>query len=338
VRVHAIVGSTAETARAAATACGVGRWSADWHEVLVDDAISAVHVCTPNDLHLPIAAAALSEGKHVICEKPLTRNAAEAAELVELAKRHPELLCVLGYKYRYAPLLHLMRDHVVAGSLGRVHDVRGSYLQSWMLGRHDANSSSWRRDLDQGGRDRVLLDIGTHLLDLMETIVDRRLARLQTQSFRAETGSARQRAGEDGAHLLARYDDGTAGVAVVSQVSAAHTHRITVSVDGVTGSAHWTLADVETLVICDAADMPRLELRGGATYPSSGRYWRRDTDPDRLLVPLLAHAYTRVRLGAHDPEAQGPGAGLPNFEDGRRHSQLLDSRIAIDQAHTEEVG
>jgi len=64
VLVGPIVGSTAGTAQAAARALDLPRWSADWADAITDDAISAVHVCTPNDLHFPIAAAALEAGKH----------------------------------------------------------------------------------------------------------------------------------------------------------------------------------------------------------------------------------------------------------------------------------
>src|SRR5579864_711775 len=64
----------------------VERVSADHETLLRDPEIDAVHVCTPNALHFPIAKAALKAGKHVLCEKPLATSVGEARELVELAR------------------------------------------------------------------------------------------------------------------------------------------------------------------------------------------------------------------------------------------------------------
>src|SRR5262245_26382366 len=82
VEVAAVVGSRPERARAFAEAFGIPRAAAGLDEVLADKEIAAVHICTPNVDHYPMSKAAIEAGKAVICEKPLTMNAAEGRELV----------------------------------------------------------------------------------------------------------------------------------------------------------------------------------------------------------------------------------------------------------------
>jgi predicted dehydrogenase len=326
VQVNLIVGSSAETAQAAARSLRVAQWSADWSSAVGDKGLCAIHICTPNNLHFPIAAAALAAGKHVICEKPLTANVSDAVKLVDLARQHNHQLTVLGYKYRYAPLVQVLRQHIELGKLGRIHEIRGSYLQNWML---DPDQSAWRRDAELGGNNRVLLDIGTHLLDLMETVLGQRLLTIQGQLFSADsafdTAAAQLESADalnDGAHLLLRFEDGARGLAALSQVSAAHTHQINITVDGSAGSAHWILSDIESLTISDASDNTRLRLDGNTSQATAGRYWRQATDPDRLLVPLLANTYAQLNEAAA-PAAEGCAIPTPTFADGLRHIQLI---------------
>lgn len=328
VRVSLIVGSTPATARAAADSLAVGRWSADWRTAISDDSISAIHICTPNNLHFPIAAAALAAGKHVICEKPLTADASEAGKLAELAREHDHQFSVVDYKYRYAPLIQLLRQYVELGKLGRIHDIRASYLQNWML---DPDQSSWRRDAELAGRNRVLLDIGTHLLDLTETVLGQPLVMLKGQHFSsaASLDSAAKQAAvtatDDGAHLLLSFAGGTPGIAALSQVSAAHTHQISLTIDGSAGSAHWTLSDVETLTISDASDNARLRLDGNTTPATAGRYWRQAAQADRLLIPLFANAYGQLDSAASPNRADRHAVPTPTFADGCRHIRLIET-------------
>jgi predicted dehydrogenase len=329
VQVSVIVGSSAASAEPAAVALGVPSWSADWNDAVADESISAVHICTPNNLHFPIAAAALANGKHVICEKPLAIDVSQAARLVGLARERGGQLAVLGYKYRYCPLIQLLREQILEGHVGRVHDIRGSYLQNWML---EPNVSTWRRDPALGGNARVMLDIGTHLMDLMETVLGQRIVSAQGQTFGldgaiagAVTPAPLQPAQDDGAHLLMQFEQGTRGIAALSQVSSAHSHTLSLEIDGSVATARWTLGVRETLVISDAKDNSTLRLTGRADHTTAGRYWSSATAPDELLIPLIRVAYAQIG----EPTAAGRGVNggtpSPTFEDGYRHIALIDA-------------
>lgn len=131
----------------------------DYRELLKDESIQVVHVCTPNDSHAEIAIAAMEAGKHVMCEKPMAKTAADARRMVEAAKRTGRKLTI-GYNNRFRPdSLHL-KQLCEAGELGDIY-----YAKAHAIRRRAV--PTWGVFLDgekQGGG--PLIDIGTHALDL----------------------------------------------------------------------------------------------------------------------------------------------------------------------------
>ena len=162
VDVLAIADSRLEGAERLAEQFPAKRAVADYREVLSDPAVDAVHICTPNALHFPMAKAALEAGKHVVCEKPLTTSSAEARILVDLAARSGLRNC-LNHNLRYYPMVQQMRRLREAGELGEILVVQGSYSQDWLLYDSDWN---WRVDSAVGGPLRCMADIGTHWFDM----------------------------------------------------------------------------------------------------------------------------------------------------------------------------
>lgn len=131
----------------------------DYRELLEDESIDVVHVCTPNSSHAEISIAAMEAGKHVMCEKPMAKTAEEARQMVETAKRTGKKLTI-GYNNRFrADSLHL---HTLCqqGDLGEIyfakaHAVRRRAVPTWGV---------FLDEEKQGGG--PLIDIGTHALDL----------------------------------------------------------------------------------------------------------------------------------------------------------------------------
>src|SRR3954471_21515842 len=89
VEVVAIAGRRIEAVRDMANQFHVERAESHYDRILADPEIQAVHICTPNHLHAPIAKAALAAGKHILCEKPLATSSREAEEIetIALAKK-----------------------------------------------------------------------------------------------------------------------------------------------------------------------------------------------------------------------------------------------------------
>jgi predicted dehydrogenase len=161
VEVAAVAAENDGLAAAFAQATGVEKTVTDYHKLLEDPQIEAVHICTPNALHYPIAKAAMLAGKHVLCEKPLAISSAEARELVEIARKQGVANC-LNHNLRFYPLVQQARAMIQNGELGEILVVQGTYSQDWLLYDTDWN---WRVVAQDNGPLRVMGDIGSHWMD-----------------------------------------------------------------------------------------------------------------------------------------------------------------------------
>jgi len=131
----------------------------DYQDLLKLAEIESVHVCTPNNMHMPPTVDALNAGKHVIVEKPLARNAVEGARMVEAAKKNGKKLMV-AQNLRFTPEHAYLKRVVETGELGEIY-----FARVWALRRRGV--PSWGVFIDkeaQGGG--PLIDIGVHALDL----------------------------------------------------------------------------------------------------------------------------------------------------------------------------
>ena len=137
---------------------GKGKVFADYRELLREE-LDAVCVLTPNNSHSEITVAALKSGKHVICEKPMAINYAEAKAMVEASNESKKLLTI-GYQSRFRPDSIFLKAECEKGTLGEIYFAKATALRRRAV-------PTWGVFLDaekQGGG--PLIDIGTHALDL----------------------------------------------------------------------------------------------------------------------------------------------------------------------------
>ncbi|MDR1600161.1 MAG: Gfo/Idh/MocA family oxidoreductase [Oscillospiraceae bacterium] len=136
----------------------------DYKELLKLD-LDAVHVLTPNSSHSPITVDALEAGKHVMCEKPMAINSAEAKKMLDAANRTGKKLTI-GYQNRFRPDSLYLKKLCEQGELGEVYYARALAIRRRAV-------PTWGVFLDeekQGGG--PLIDIGTHALDLTLWLMD----------------------------------------------------------------------------------------------------------------------------------------------------------------------
>ena len=131
----------------------------DYHELLADPAIDVVHVLTPNREHAPITIDALHAGKHVMCEKPMAKTAADARAMVQAAKESGKKLTI-GYQNRQKPESIYLKKVVNRGDLGEIYFAKALAVRR----RGTPNWGVFLNEEEQGGG--PLIDIGTHSLDL----------------------------------------------------------------------------------------------------------------------------------------------------------------------------
>ena len=137
----------------------------DYKELLKDESIEVVHVCTPNRSHSFISIDAMEAGKHVMCEKPMAKTAAEAKTMLETSKRTGKKLTI-GYQTRQRVDAQYLKRACENGDLGEIyfakaHAIRRRAVPTWGV---------FLNEYEQGGG--PLIDIGTHALDLTLWMMD----------------------------------------------------------------------------------------------------------------------------------------------------------------------
>ena len=131
----------------------------DYKELLKDETIDVVHVCTPNRSHADITIDALHAGKHVMCEKPMAKTAADARRMVAAAKETGKKLTI-GYQHRHKPASQYVKSCIERGDLGDIY-----YAKAFAIRRRGTpNWGVFLNEYEQGGG--PLIDIGTHALDV----------------------------------------------------------------------------------------------------------------------------------------------------------------------------
>src|SRR4051812_48374500 len=161
-----IAGRNADAVQEAATRYGYDYATDDWHTLVADERIGLFDNGGPNSLHAEPTIAAAEAGKHVVCEKPLGRNADESYAIWQrVAATGVKHMC--AFNYRFVPAVRLARELIDAGELGEIRHFRCRYLQDW---GDDPSLDTWRFDVGQAGSG-ALGDLGAHVVDLARYLV-----------------------------------------------------------------------------------------------------------------------------------------------------------------------
>ncbi len=317
-----------------------GRDEAALRNALANPAIRAVHICTPTGAHFGIAKAALEAGKHVLCEKPLTTSAADAAVLVALAKEKGLRNCTC-HNLRYYPMVQQMRRMREAGDLGDILVTQGTYSQDWLLYDTDWN---WRIDSSDGGPLRALADIGSHWCDMAEHITGQRITSLcaDLQTFhktrkkpKGEVETFSRGGGdhetvsvesEDFGAVIFRMGERTRGAFTASQVSADCKNRLSIEIYGSKASVAWNQERPDELwignrntnnqIIIKDPSLLKEQARSYADLPGGHSEGYDDT---------FKQVFRRFYQSIEDPRAEPE---YPQFVDGLRQLVILDAELA----------
>lgn len=161
-RMVAICGRDEASVRNAAENLGWEGYETDYEALIARPDIQLIDVSTPGDTHKDVVLAALKAGKHVICEKPLANNLAEAREMLEAANA-AGTVAVVNYNYRRVPAVQLAKKLIDDGVIGEVRHWRAVYLQDWI--NDPEFPLVWRLQKEHAGSG-ALGDIAAHITDL----------------------------------------------------------------------------------------------------------------------------------------------------------------------------
>ena len=193
-----LVDRDAEKAERVAQKFGVANSSGRLDQMLDDESVDAIDLCTPNYLHAPMAVAALEAGKHVMCERPFARSADEAAAMVKAAKKAERVvMCTVQHRFRADS--QLLRRFVEKGELGHIFYAKAG----WLRQRTEWDSDEWRRQKKESGGG-VVLDLGFQMLDLALWV----MGSPAVESLTASVHRSRKGEVEDSATAFLRCDNG----------------------------------------------------------------------------------------------------------------------------------
>jgi predicted dehydrogenase len=172
----------------------------DYRDLLNDPNVEAVSICTPNSSHHPITVAAAKAGKHVLCEKPVSMDLADAEEMIDACVAAGVVFQVGHHMRSWAPAA-LAKAMISNGDIGRVTHARFRQSHDW--GGGGIRGVFGSRQQSGGG---TLLDNGCHLFDLARSLcgdVSDVFARIATLQYEVEV--------EDTAHSSLRFASGALG-------------------------------------------------------------------------------------------------------------------------------
>ena len=327
--------STAERSRASAAELGVApdRAYATFESMAAQernrpDGIDVVAIVTPNHLHLPAARAFLEAGIHVLCDKPLTTNVADAEELVALVERSGRVF-VLTHNYPSYPMVREARAMVADGKLGRLRVVQVEYPQDWLatpLEQTGQKQADWRTDPARSGPGGTVADIGTHAINLACFITGLELDALAADVNVFVDG----RRVDDNIHVLLRFTGGVTGMLWASQIASGHANSLRIRVYGDQAGLEWAQEDPGQLRFTPLGEAPRTIARGSAVVgPAAARLTRIPNGCPEGFLEGFANLYGDAaeliwaRMEEREPE---PGAALlPTVQDGLAGMRFIEA-------------
>ncbi len=158
----AIAGRSLAKAESFQKEFGFAKAYGSYDELLADPDVQAVYIPLPNDLHLPWVRASLQAGKHVLCEKPLAMNAAEAEEMYRTAKENGVIL-MEAYAYLHSPYVTALKKDIADGLIGEIDYIESAFITQ---GYHE----DFRLHKEQGGG--AMYDLGCYCTTMILSLVD----------------------------------------------------------------------------------------------------------------------------------------------------------------------
>jgi len=323
---------------------GWAEFETDWRKVVTRPDVDLVSIAAPGDLHVQIALEAARNGKHILCEKPLANNLADARRMCEAVKQAGVRHCC-GYSYRSTPATAFAAQLVRDGRLGRIFHVYARYAQDWPSSPDFP--MVWRFDKAIAGSGS-LGDICAHSIDLAHFITGLQCLEVvgQLKTMIPErplqvgelAGPKAKVTVDDVAQFLCTFDNGATGCFEATRMATGRKNQNCIEVNGEKGSLAWDFEEQDYLYFYDRT-RPVVE-QGFAkinvthdTHPYGGGPWPQGHG--------IGYADTFVIEVANFLRAIAEGSAFhPDFEDGVRVQEVLAAveRSAVERRWVKVAG
>ena len=224
------------------------------------DKIDFAVIVTPNNIHYAAAKAFLSRGIHVVCDKPLCWEVAEAQELADLARKN-NLLFGVTYTYTGYPAVKQIREMIRKGEIGEIRFVNAEYPQEWLATpaeKGDNKQAKWRTDPNISGKVNCLGDIGSHAENLVSYTTGLKIKSLCARLDKIVEG----RVLDDNASIMVEYEGGAKGLYWSSQIAVGYDNALRVRIFGSKGTIQW-LQELPNYIEVFRLDKPKECLSRG---------------------------------------------------------------------------
>lgn len=298
----------------------------DYHALLQSDTIDAVMVVSPDHEHYPMTMTALSHGIHVLCDKPLAANTAQARDM-EAAANNAGVINMVTFTYLWLPHYIHIHDMIRNGAIGDINH----YAVQFNSGYARDGAYQWRLDARYGNG--VLGDLASHAIAIARMLVGEITsvsAQLDSHTTRIDPYGTPVPSNNESAQLLVTNANGASGYIQANLIAhiASRGMSIDIQLYGSAGSieSRFNLFGPDTGVVSylmsDAAtdpiliELPAHYLYGEATLDMTAHYTK------YAGVPLFIDA-----IRSNTPSS-------PTFYDGRKVQEVIDAALESYQSGT----
>jgi len=294
-----------------------------------DKRIDFVSIVTPNVYHFEAAKLCLEAGFHVICDKPMTCNLAEAKALKAIvAKTHK--VFALTHTYTGYPMVKQARYLVEQGTLGKINKVVVEYPQGWLAGFLESGvtpATMWRTDPQKAGVSLCMGDIGIHAENLGRYITGLEVEEVCADISHFIPGNPL----DDDANILVRYQGGAKGVITASQISTGEENGLNIRVYGAKNGLYWNQENPNYLAIRNPEGYGTTYSKGNKILcPAAQNAARLPPGHPEGIIEALANIYLEAFRAIRDSAAKRRKIAydFPDVNDGVTGMAFVETALA----------
>ena len=327
---HTVIGRDESELKEFAQRWGWKNYSTNWKQAITAPEIDLVDIGTPNDLHAPMAIAALEAGKAVACEKPLAESWVSAKQMAQAARKAKKPTFV-WFNYRRCPAVSLARQIVKEGRLGKIYHIRAQYLQDW--GGPDT-PLLWRFVKKHAGSG-AHGDLNAHIIDMSRFITGQEISEvsalsetfIKTRQIPGKKAKGKSTV-DDALLFLARFSKGAVGSFEATRLATGRKNANQIEINGEKGSLYFNFERMNELMFYDASLPKHLQgwtdimVTSPDSHPYCHAWW-----PDAHIIGY-EHGFINMTadickiLGRKKPEVP-----MPDFADALKTQQVLEAAV-----------
>ena len=325
----AICGRNKEAAQEAARRYGYRKVYTDYRKMLADPDVQLLDNGGPNALHASASIAAAAAGKHILCEKPMARNANEARSMRDAVVK-AGVKNMVAFNYRFVPAIRQAYELIQSGQLGRIFTFRAVYLQEWVMA-HYGTPMIWRLDKKAAGAG-ALGDLGAHIIDLARFLVgEMKSVSALTRTFIPERPDAQGNMVkvevDDAFASIVEFENGAIGTLEASRFAPGRKNYNCLEINGEKGSIRFDLERMNELEVFWIHDEPK-ETQGfhhvvvtEGYHPWISNWWPHGhiIGWEHTFIHEIHHLLDCI---VNDKDVAPYGA---TFEDGYRNAVICDA-------------